>query len=169
MTLDTLYLVSQIVGVVVIVATLIAILWQGWQTNKIARADLTLSVWMQTGAMQYSLFDNPEKAAFMHRAMYGSAPLNDEEKDRAYTVFGLAIGTYEAAFNLRKRGFIEAAAYERQMVTTRLYFKSPRVRRWWRRVRDAVADKDFRDILDAVARDWDAKGETAPSAGDGQA
>ena len=82
MTLDTLYYASQIVGVVVIVATLIAILWQGYQTNKIARADLTLSMWMQTGAMHYSLFDSPEKAEFMHRAMHGAEPLKNGEADQ---------------------------------------------------------------------------------------
>ncbi len=59
MTFEDIYYVSQIVAVIVIVATLIAILYQGYQTNKIARADLTLSMWMQTGEMHDALYRHP--------------------------------------------------------------------------------------------------------------
>lgn len=38
MTLETSYFASQIGAVIVIIATLFAILWQGYQTNKIAPA-----------------------------------------------------------------------------------------------------------------------------------
>lgn len=108
MTLETLYFFSQIVAVIVIVATLIAILYQGHQTNKIARADLTLSMWMQTGQMQTALFDTVERANFMHRALYVATPLTDAEKNQLNTCLSLAIGTHEAAFNLRRRNLVEA-------------------------------------------------------------
>jgi hypothetical protein len=151
--MEEIYYISQIVAVVVIVATLFAILWQGYQTNKIARANLTLSMWMQTGMMHYSLYDNPEKADFMHRAMYGLEPLKDGERDRLYTALGMAIGTFEAAFNLRRRGLVEEAAYQRNAGTTRLYFQSPRVRKWWRLARTNAFTPEFRDALDAIARE----------------
>jgi hypothetical protein len=153
MTLESINYVAQTVGVIVIVATLFAILWQGHQTNKVARAELTLNMWMQTGAMQYSLFDSPEKADFMQRALNGSAPLQESEKQRFYTALGVAIGTHEAAFNLYDRGLVETAAYERNTATTRLYFTSPRVRRWWSRARNLPYDVRFRDIVDAIAKE----------------
>ena len=70
MTLADINDVSQIVGVVVIVLTLFAILWQGYQTNKIARAELTLSMWMQGGAMNQAVVDSTDKAAFMTGASH---------------------------------------------------------------------------------------------------
>ncbi|MEQ1930796.1 MAG: hypothetical protein ABL957_09705 [Parvularculaceae bacterium] len=166
MTFEEIYYVSQIVAVIVIVATLFAILYQGHQTNKIARADLTLTMWMQTGAMHYALYDNPEKADFMHRAMYEAAPLKDGEKDRFYTALGMAIGTHEAAFNLRKRGLVEAAAYERNAGSTRLYLQSPRGRKWWSRARNTGMDPRFRDIVDAIAKDIEDGAARTPSAGE---
>lgn len=162
MTFEDIYYVSQIVAVIVIVATLVAILVQAHQTNKIARAELTLSMWMQTGMMHYSLYDTPEKAEFMHRAMYGAAPLKEGEADRLYTALGMAVGTHEAAFNLRQRGLVEAVAYDRNAGTTRLYFQSPRVRKWWRRARDVGMDPQFRQIVDAIASDTEAGAAGAP-------
>jgi hypothetical protein len=67
MTLESIYYIGQTVAVVVIVLTLFAILYQCYQTNKIARADLTLNLWMPAGAAHYSFVDTPEKADFMHR------------------------------------------------------------------------------------------------------
>ena len=69
MTLENIYTISQIVATFVVAASLIAILIESYQTNKIAKADLTLQVWMATGAMQLSLADSPEKAEFFHRAL----------------------------------------------------------------------------------------------------
>ena len=156
MTLEALYYWSQIIAVVAIVATLVAILVQAHQTNKIARAELTLSMWMQTGAMYWSLYDNPEKADFMQRALNGSAPLTDAEKSRFTSALGIAVGTAEAAFMLRKRGLVEAAAYERNLNTLRIYLQSPRVRKWWRNIRSSSFDAAFRDVVDGFATTIDA-------------
>jgi hypothetical protein len=82
MTLESIYYVGQTIAVVVIVATLVAIVYQGYQTNKIARADLTLTMWMHTGAAHYSFVDSPEKADFMHRALNDGGSLTEPEKLR---------------------------------------------------------------------------------------
>ena len=79
MTLENIYYLGQTIAVVVIVATLVAILYQGYQTNKIARADLTLNMWMQAGAAHYSFVDSPEKADFMHRALNDGGSLTEPE------------------------------------------------------------------------------------------
>lgn len=62
MTLENVYYLGQTIAVVVIIATLFAILHQGHQTNKIARAELTLNMWMQAGAAHDSFVDSSEKA-----------------------------------------------------------------------------------------------------------
>jgi len=156
MTLETLYYWSQIVAVVAIVATLVAILMQAHQTNKIARAELTLSMWLQTGTMYWSLYDNPEKADFMERALNGQGPLTEAEKARLGSALGIVIGTTEAAFRLRARGLVEAAAYDRNLNTLIIYLKSRRVRKWWRNSRNSEFDPAFRDIVDRHVATIDA-------------
>ncbi len=150
MTLDTHYLVSQIIGVVVIIATLIAILWQGVQTNQIARADLTLNSWMQTGQVQYAQIDSPEKVEFLHRALFGAAPLTEAEKLRFAYICECTVGMYYAAFNLRSRKLVEGSAYERLSGIVRWHFSSPRARKWWRAVRSQGFSPDFRHSIDAM-------------------
>ena len=106
------------------------------------------------------------KADFMRRAMYDPAPLKDADRDRFYVGLGMAVGTHEAAFNLRKRGLVEAAAYERNAGSTRLYLQSPRARKWWSRARNTGMDPEFRAIVDAIAKDIEEGAARAPSAGE---
>lgn len=151
MTLENIYYIGQTVAVVVIVLTLFAILYQGWQTNRIARSDMTRSSWIEMGQTHYSLVDSPEKADFMQRALFGDASLTEAEKLRFGNLMGLAIGAHEGAYMLMRRGLIEHAAYRRSEGITRLYMQSPRVRKWWRTRREYSYDPRFRDLIDQMA------------------
>lgn len=156
MNLETIYFISQIVAVIVIVATLFAILWQGRQTNQIARADLTLNSWVQTGQLQYSQIDSPEKVEFLQRALFGSAPLTDAEKLRFAYISECTVGMYYAAFNLRSRKLVEGSAYERLGGVVRWYFSSPRARKWWRAVRSQGFSPEFRQLIDKMVETIEA-------------
>ncbi len=162
MTLESIYYIGQTVAVIVIVATLIAILVQGYQTNKIARADLTLNVWMQTGAMQYSLVDTPEKAEYLYRAIHQPDSLTEVEKIRLPYVFAVAIGSHEAVFNLRRRNLIEAAAYDRVADNTNRYMQSAIMRKLWRRVREGGCDPQFRNLIDSIVQKVETSQSVAP-------
>jgi hypothetical protein len=164
MTLESIYYLGQTIAVVVIVATLFAILYQGHQTNKIARADLTLNMWMQAGAAHYSFVDSPEKADFMHRALNDDGSLTEPEKLRFANLLGFAIGAHEAAFMLRTRNLVEAAAYDRSEGLSRMYLQSRRVRKWWRRRREYKYDERFRAIIDAMASEFEAAEGAPPNA-----
>ena len=161
MTLEALSYISQIASAVVIVASLAAVYWQVRQTNMIARADLTHSVWLQSGQMQLSLYDTPEKAELMHRALRGTGPLSEAEKLRMNIVIGIAIGTHEAGFNLRQRGLIEAGTYSGLEVTTRRYLRNPYVQRWWARGREGK-DAQFVAQLDAMVASIEAEQAAKP-------
>lgn len=156
MTLESIYYVGQTVAVVVIVATLFAILYQGYQTNKIARAQLTNTVWMTTGSMHASLMDTAEKADFMFRALLGDDALTGAEKIRFGNLLGMAVGTHEAAFMLKRRGFVEESAYIRIAAITQLYFESPRVRQWWRVRSNYGYDAEFRALIDSLSERLEA-------------
>lgn len=169
MILENIYYIGQTIAVVAIVATLLALLWQGRQTNRIARADLTLNLWVEAGAANYALMDSPEKAEFMQRALFGATPLSDAEKTRFGNLMGYVVGMYEGAFMLSKRGLIESAAYERSSGLVRLYFESARVRKWWKTRREYGYDPGFREIIDALAgvyetADVDPKNESKDDA-----
>ncbi|MEZ5997797.1 MAG: hypothetical protein R3B98_03780 [Hyphomonas sp.] len=154
MTIETVYYVSQILAVVVIIGSLIAILFQAKQTNTVARANLTLASVLQTGATHYSFMDSPEKADFMYRALFGNEPLTSAEKIRFGNLMGYAIGMHEAAYLLRQRGLIEDAAYDRSEGLSRLYLQSARVRKWWQTRRDYSYDAAFRTIIDDIAAEY---------------
>ena len=156
MTLENIYYIGQTVAVVVIVLTLFAILYQGWQTNRIARSEMTRASWIEMGQMHYSLVDSPEKADFMQRALFGEAPLTDAEKLRFGNLLGLAVGAQEGAFMLLQRGLIEHAAYNRSEGITRLYMQSRRVRKWWRTRREYSYDPKFRALIDGIAQEYEA-------------
>lgn len=150
MTLETLYLVSQIAGAVVIILTLFAILWQARQTNRIARAELALGSWTQTGQVRYAQVDSPEKIEFLHRALLGDAPLTEPEKLRFACICECMIGKCCAAFNLRSRSLVEGSAYERLGGVVRWRLSGRRVRKWRRAVRSQGFSPEFRHTIDAL-------------------
>lgn len=150
MTLESIYYIGQTIAVVVIVATLFAILWQARQANKVARADLSLTMWLQMGAMHNSVVDTPEKGDLFARAFSDADPLTDGEKMRLSFNLSMLVGTHEAAFNLRSRGLIEAAVYERSEATTRTYMSFAIMRRWWKRNRNNGYSAEFRRSIDAM-------------------
>ena len=111
MTLEEISYVGQAVAAIAVLVSLAAVYGQLQQNNKIARADLTHSIWLSAGAMNLSLYDTPEKAELMHRALYSTGPLTEIEKLQMRSVIGVALGVHEAAFNAHKRGLMEDGAY----------------------------------------------------------
>ena len=156
MTLESIYYLGQMVAVVVIVATLFAILWQGFQTNKIARADLTLSMWLQAGAMNQTLVDSPEKAAFLARMFDEKTTLTPEDRVRITFQMYTQIGVFQAAYNLHSRGLIESTAYDLSAAGLRAFLLSPVARKWWRNHRRIGYDAKFCGIIDAMVAEIDA-------------
>lgn len=164
-TLENIYTISQIVATFVVAATLIAILIESYQTNKIAKADLTLQVWLTTGAVQLSLVDSPEKAEFFYRALRQPEALTGPEKLRLRFALGVSLGTHQAGFNLRKRDLIESSAYAFLEETTRRYMRSPAVQDYWHKVGRNTADPDFRDLVDRMVNEAEGPEHAAPSVG----
>ena len=159
MSLETLYLISQIVGVVVIVATLGAIFWQGWQTNKIARAELTLNWWMAAGAMNQSVIDSEDKAAFMTRIFDPSAKLSAPDMTRIAFQMHTHVGVFQAAHALRGRRLVEEAPYSLAKSGMTAFMASAVARGWWRAHRAGGYAPEFREIMDAIV----AEAEAAPN------
>jgi hypothetical protein len=150
MTLNDISAIAQAVSAVAILISLLAVYGQVRQTNKIARAELTHSVWLGAGQMQPSFYDTAEKAELMHRALYGAGPLSAPERLRVDTVLATIMGLHEAAFTLRKRGLIEPDIYNTFEATTRLYTRSLIMQEWWARFRTSGKDAGYVALVDAM-------------------
>lgn len=157
MTLEEISYIGQAVAAVAVLVSLAAVYGQLQQNNKIARADLTHSVWLQAGAMNLSLYDTAEKAELMHRALYGTGPLSDVDKLRLIDFFSVALGVGEAAFNLRQRRLVEDATYRALESGTRLYLQSPAVQQWWAENRAYGKDPAYVALLDGFVAEINAK------------
>ena len=160
MTLEEISYIGQAVAAVAVLVSLIAVYGQLQQNNKIARADLTHSIWLNAGGMNLSLYDTPEKAELMHRALYATAPLTEPEKLRLRSVISVALGLHEAAFNAHKRGFMEDGAYKALEQGARLYLLSPFVQQWWANHRQGGHDPAYVALIDGIVSDNKAKPQT---------
>lgn len=157
MTLEEISYVGQAVAAVAVLVSLAAVYGQLQQNNKIARADLTHSIWLNAGGMNLSLYDTPEKAELMHRALYGTAPLTEPELLRLRSVISVALGLHEAAFNAHKRGLMEDGAYKALEQGARLYLLSPLVQQWWANHRRGGHDPAYVALMDGIVAENNAK------------
>jgi hypothetical protein len=165
MSLETLYLISQIVGVVVIIASLFAILWQGHQTNKIARAELTLDWCMSAGAMNQSVINSDDKAAFMTRLFDPSAKLSQEDIMRVAFQMHTQVGVFQAAYSLHRRGLVEEAPFALSRRGVAGIMGSAIARRWWRVHRADGYEADFQEIMDAIVNEAETKAKAGATGG----
>jgi len=135
MTLAELSDLGQAIGAIAVLVSLAAVWWQVRQTNTIAKAELTHSVWQSAGQTNLSLYDTPDKAELMHRALFATGPLSDAERLRMDSAIVAAIAAHEAAFNLRQRDLCELNAYTSLESGARPYLRSSIVQEWWSRSR----------------------------------
>jgi hypothetical protein len=169
MTLESIYYIGQTVAVLAILASLAAVFiqmrqisQQTRQMNQLARADLTMNVWMQTGTVNLSMVDSPEKADFLYRALIKNEPLTGPERFRFRYLMSIALGSHEAGFNLHRRGLIEEGTYAQMEATTLSYLQNPAARKWWRRYRLKRSDPEYIALIDRMVNDAEAQEVKSP-------
>ena len=157
MTLEEIYYIGQTIAVVAIFATLVAVVWQGHQATKVARAQLTLNAHLQNGMIHRELADTPEKAELMVRLLNQTTPLTPAEIVQIKNIVGIAIGAHEALFTLRIRGLVEEPTYRRLARSSRQYLQSPGARRLWKTLRREGSDPRFIAEIDAMIASIEAE------------
>lgn len=166
MNLETIYYIGQTIAVVVIIATLVALLVQTRQTNKLALIETSRANTLTFIIEQQRLFGTPEDAAFMHKAMYTSERLAEDEKARFGFSMALFFGMVETAHLTHQTGLFRQTDYNRAIDTLRLvYLSSPRVRKWWSVSRINYAkNHDFVALVDQMSAQAEAEAtEFAPT------
>ncbi|MDX1580176.1 MAG: hypothetical protein R3360_01000 [Alphaproteobacteria bacterium] len=153
MDLETVYYISQTVAVIVIIATLIALLIQTRQTNSISRAELTQSQWMDWGNMLVSFYDTPEKAELLRRGLIEDGDLTGAERDRISIFLAINVSIAEGAYYLKTRGMIEPVAYDCNLEMVRFHLTFPRARRWWQKRGRQFYKPPFRDVIDQIVEE----------------
>ena len=150
MTLEELYYISQIAAVFAILGSLAAVYWQVRQTNMVARAELTHSANLQAAQLQMSLYDSPEKADLMYRALSGTGPLSDSERARVNVALAVVFGIHQTAFDLRQRKLIEPGAYNGLEALVRLYLRSQLAQGYWKRRRNEGKGTGYVALMDGM-------------------
>lgn len=162
MSLETIYYIGQTIAVIVIIATLVALLFQTRQTNKLALIETSRNNTLTFITEQQRLFGTPEDAAFMHKAMFTSERLSDDEKVRFGFSMALLFGLIETAQLTHQTGLFRETDYNRAVDTLRLvYLRSPRARKWWASSRVNYAkNPDFVSVVDKLSAEAEAEAAT---------
>lgn len=164
MKLETIYYISQTVSVVVIVATLFAVLLQMRQTAKIARLETTRAVWSDTHLKFERLFGDPYMGPLMHRAFFTDDELTATERVQISALIGSFLTMYENAHAMAASGLMNEEFWPRMKNVLIHYVRSPRFRRAWSRSRlDFEPNKAFQSEVDAIVAQVEADEGSTPT------
>jgi hypothetical protein len=142
-TLEEVYYISQIVAVVAIIGSLVAIYFQQSQTNKIARAQISQGVSVNYQGTLREVMD-PELAAIFRKVMFEHAPLTPLESTQILIYFNLTLGPVRDAFHVVRDGLVDARLLEDLSQNVCWYLTAPVFEAEWRRVqRTGIYGHDF--------------------------
>lgn len=118
MTLETIYFITQIIAVVLILPTLVFLSIQGRQTEKqikqsniIARLDISKRSVTEFSEFWFSFYATNENAAFMRKAIYSNEPLSDVEQEVFASRMEGLVAHGKASYELLQEGLMTEATY----------------------------------------------------------
>ncbi len=161
MTLESIYYIGQTVAVVVIIATLIAVLIQMRQAHRLAKLETSRAIWVEASVRTINLADDAAKADFLQRALFGDDKLTDAEKTRLYLHLSGLMTMFENAFAMEQSGMMERRFWPRMRISLRDYVAPARGQRWWEiaRKRTFSANPEFVSEVDSILVEFNALGE----------
>ena len=132
MSLETIYYISQIVAVVAIIGSLIAIYFQQRQTNTIARAQISQDVSVNYQGTLRELM-TPELALIFRKVMFEPAPLSPVEATQILVYFNLAASSFRDAFHAERDGLVDDRLLQQFAHNFCWYLTAPIFMAEWRR------------------------------------
>ena len=149
MTLEELYYISQIIAVVAIIGSLVAIYFQQRQTNKIARAQITQGVSVNFQGTMRELM-TPELALIFRKVMFEPAPLTPAETTQISVYFNLTLAASRDAFLAVRDGLVDARFLDNSTANVCWYLSAPLFAAEWRRAqRSGIFGQDFVTYVNA--------------------
>lgn len=132
MTLEELAYISQVIGVVAVIGSLVAIYFQQVQTNRIARAQISQAVSVNYQGTLREIM-TPELAALFRKVMFEPAPLSPVETTQILVYFNLAASSFQDAFHAERDGLVDNRLLQQFSHNFCWYLTAPVFMAEWRR------------------------------------
>ena len=150
MSLESIYYIGQSISVVVIIATLFAILHQGQQANQIARSELSHDQLLNShGLLGPTVATNPEYADFLVRVLEENAAMSATDRIRFLNFMHSLVIVFGSAHTLKSKGMIEAQMFADSASAMVWWMQFDRSRGWWKGARKHYSD-GVRDAIDEI-------------------
>ncbi|MEM8635448.1 MAG: hypothetical protein AAGF33_10770 [Pseudomonadota bacterium] len=150
MTLETVYYIGQLVSVIVIIATLLALFYQVHQANQIARSELSHGQLLSGhGLLGPTIATNPEYAEFLVRVLESDALLEPTDRLRFLNFMHSLVIIFGSAQTLKSKGLIEAQMFQDSASAVSWWMSFERSRKWWQSARSAYR-KDVCIAIDGL-------------------
>ncbi|TNE57787.1 MAG: hypothetical protein EP340_07440 [Alphaproteobacteria bacterium] len=133
MSLESFYYLSQIVAVLLILASLIAIYLQQRQANTIARAEMTQTAQFEYAATLREIMNNEDLATAFRKVMIEPQPLTPTETTRILIYFNLTMGVSGNSYYLTKHKLVDPSYIRDSEQNVLWYLTAPEFAREWRR------------------------------------
>lgn len=134
MSLETIYYIGQTIAVIVITATLVAVLYQSRQANKLARADLTRAQLTDAARVVESIYTSPDLLDLLLK-VDARKKLSDRELLQFQYYMYSWWNNLEGAFQLAQENLMEPLSYKQLLRTGSYLYRSNLTQSMWKDLR----------------------------------
>lgn len=134
MSLVGLYYVSQIVAVLLILGSLVAIYLQQRQANAIAQADMTQRALALYAETLREIMSNRELAEVLRKVMFDNAEPSPAERTQMLVYFNIMLSVHTNAYLSVKKNLIDRSYLNDSEHNLAWYLTVPLFRQEWRRL-----------------------------------
>ena len=161
MTLEDIYFITEIVGGIAIIGSLIFVALQVRQNTEAMRVEALERHADHFRVLNQSVAQSAELADVFRRGLEDLDSLDPTERVRFFAHLTTAIRGWEKMFLVRKRGALDEELWSGSHESFKSACRAPGVRAYWR-IRRSTFCQDFRDYVDATI----AEGGGQPLYGD---
>jgi len=154
MSLETIYYITQIVAVGLILVSLVAIYWQQRQSNRIARSQNAELLMASYGNALREIMVHEDLAVIMRKVMFDGEHVSPVEATRISVLFNLMLSGHRAAWNAAQDGLYNSDVLKNYDANTTWYLSAPIFLAEWKRIRTLEQfSGSFVDHIDSLIAD----------------
>jgi hypothetical protein len=146
-TLSDLSTLSQIIGAIAVVVSLLYLSRQVRQNTHAVRSANATTLQVEFRGLARTLYSNPETSAILLNGMAGKASASPSEQLAAHAWFFDIFKMAELAFFHYRNGDLDPELWHASLRFYRTWFDSPGMRAYWA-VRKSVFIPDFQQVVD---------------------
>lgn len=162
MTLEELAYISQIVGVIAVLASLIFVGLQIRQNTKAIKATSHHAITDSFNAINNLILSDPKVARIMRLTMAGSEEMNEDERVSANYMLLANIRIFETLYYQYKNGTLDKKLFDAELKTLKWVVTLPGFLAWWP-VNPMSLSEEFRAFIDGLIRDAQKEASSPPA------